>query len=191
MSKIVTKLGMVAAASAIGLAAFTTGAVSKELKLAHFVPARHHVDAKVFSPMAKELAKISGGKLTIKIFPGGALGRGPREQFKRAINRVADITFGLQGYTSKQFPRTLLAACHELRMPTPTRPTAIMAMATGVRIISRKNKTPMPIRPIAISGICAPLFFCLYPLGLMVCFVRRFTHNGSIGVVEKHQCKQA
>lgn len=109
MSKTLSKLGVVVAASAVGLAAFTTGAFTKELKLAHFVPARHHIDAKVFRPMTKELAKISGGKLTIKIFPGGALGRGPREQFKRAINRVADLTFGLQGYTSKQFPRTLLA----------------------------------------------------------------------------------
>ena len=27
-------------------------------------------------------------------------------QFKRAVDRIADITFGLQGFTSKLFPRT-------------------------------------------------------------------------------------
>jgi len=109
MSKTITRLGLAAAVASAGVMAPGAMAVAKELKFAHFVPARHHIDSKVVRPMSVELAKLSGGKLTIKIFPGGALGAGPREQFKRAINRVADITFGLQGYTSKQFPRTLLA----------------------------------------------------------------------------------
>ena len=59
-------------------------------------------------PWAKEIAKITNNDLTARIYPGGELGKGPRAQFKRAVDGVADITFGLQGYTSKQFPRTTL-----------------------------------------------------------------------------------
>lgn len=109
MSGPITRLALAGVIAAAGVITPSLSAIAKELKLATFVPARHHIDKKVFRPMSAELAKQSGGKLTIKIFPGGALGAGPREQFKRAINRVADMTFGLQGYTSQQFPRTLLA----------------------------------------------------------------------------------
>ncbi len=39
---------------------------------------------------------------------GGELGKGPKAQYKRAVDGIADVTFGLQGYTSTLFPRTLL-----------------------------------------------------------------------------------
>ena len=57
-------------------------------------------------PWSKDLAKQSGGGLTVRIYPGGALGKGPVQQFKRAVDGIADITFGLQGFTSNLFPRT-------------------------------------------------------------------------------------
>lgn len=119
MAKHIMTSTLMAAVAAGGLIASAGEVVSKELRLAHFVPARHHIHTKVFVPMAAELAKISGGKLTIKIFPGGSLGKGPREQYKRAIDRIADMTFSLQGYTSQQFPRTLLAELPNLASSPP------------------------------------------------------------------------
>lgn len=80
----------------------------QELKLAHFMSPKHPMDEHMMRPWAAEVAKLSNGSLKIRIYPGGELGKGPQEQFKRAVDGIADITFGLQGYTSKQFPRTTL-----------------------------------------------------------------------------------
>ncbi|MHA1536773.1 MAG: TRAP transporter substrate-binding protein [Alphaproteobacteria bacterium] len=105
--------GMAVAALAVGV--FVGGvpgegsiAEAKELKLAHFVSPKHPMHRFVMAPMAKDLAAATNGKLTIRIYPAGALGKGPKAQFKRAATGVADITFGLHGYTSNQFPRTLM-----------------------------------------------------------------------------------
>ncbi|MFQ5852810.1 MAG: TRAP transporter substrate-binding protein [Candidatus Binatia bacterium] len=81
---------------------------TEELKLAHFMSPKHPMDRFLMRPWAKEIAKITNNSLTVRIYPAGELGKGPRAQFKRAVDGVADITFGLQGYTSKQFPRTTL-----------------------------------------------------------------------------------
>jgi len=82
--------------------------LAQELKLAHFMSPKHPMDKSMMSPWAAEVAKLSNSSLTVRIYPGGELGKGPQEQFKRAVDGIADITFGLQGYTSKQFPRTTL-----------------------------------------------------------------------------------
>ena len=79
---------------------------AKELRLASFTPARSSQDRSVLIPWAKEVAKASGGSLTVKVFSGGALGKGPVGQFKRAVDGVADISWGLQGFTASVFPRT-------------------------------------------------------------------------------------
>ena len=81
---------------------------SKELKLAHFMPPVHTLHEKVFQPLAEELAKESGGELTLAIHPAGALGKGPVQQYKRAVEGVADITFCLHNYTPELFPRSQL-----------------------------------------------------------------------------------
>lgn len=109
MTKLFSKLALTAAVVAAGLMSLNTVASAKELKLAHFVSPKHPMHSKFMAPMAATLAKNSAGKLTIKIYPAGALGKGPREQYNRAVDGIADITFGLHGYTSPQFPRTLLS----------------------------------------------------------------------------------
>ncbi len=93
----------------IGVTMLGSGqAFTQELKLAHFMSPKHPMDVHMMSPWVAELAKLSKGSLKVRIYPGGELGKGPQEQFKRAVDGIADITFGLQGYTSKQFPRTTL-----------------------------------------------------------------------------------
>ena len=55
---------------------------AKELKLAHFMPPVHHLHRNMFVPLAKNLAAATNGKLTIKIYPSGGLGKGPVQQYK-------------------------------------------------------------------------------------------------------------
>jgi TRAP-type C4-dicarboxylate transport system substrate-binding protein len=45
----------------------------------------------------------------MKLYPAGQLGAGPVQQYKRAVEGVADITFGVSGYTPALFPKTMLA----------------------------------------------------------------------------------
>ncbi len=95
---------LAAAASAVTLISAPAGA--GEIKLAHFMSPKHPMDRFIMRPWSEEIAKMSGGSMTVRIYPGGALGKGPVAQFKRAVDGVADVTFGLPGFTSRLFPRT-------------------------------------------------------------------------------------
>ena len=91
------------------LAGRPAGVGAKELKLAHFMPTVHTLHQEVFLPLAQDLAAATDGALTIKIYPSGALGKGPVQQYKRAVTGVADITFCIQSYSATLFPRSLIA----------------------------------------------------------------------------------
>lgn len=100
----ISRLSVVACIIGAGAAQAT------ELKLAHFMSPLHPMHAAVMAPFAQEVEKASGGALKVRIYPAGELGKGPDQQFKRVVERVADITFGIQGYTATLFPRTMVAA---------------------------------------------------------------------------------
>lgn len=103
-----TRLSLTAAL-AIGLGFSAQNAVSEELIVATFVPPQHHTNTVMFKWFGEELEKRSGGTLTMKLFPAGQLGAGPVQQYKRAVEGVADITFGVSAYTPAIFPKTMLA----------------------------------------------------------------------------------
>ena len=89
-----------------GLTAAT--AIGEELSVASFLPPQHHTNAVVFKWFGDELAKRSNGTLTLKLYPGGQLGAGPVQQYKRAVEGVADIVIGVASYTPELFPNTML-----------------------------------------------------------------------------------
>lgn len=102
------RFGLIAAlVSALGMS--TQMAASEELTVATFVPPQHHTNKVMFKWFGEELAKRSDGSLTMKLFPAGQLGAGPVQQYKRAVEGVADITFGVSAYTPAIFPKTMLA----------------------------------------------------------------------------------
>lgn len=104
----ISRLGLALAfASTLGVAA--QPAIAEELSVATFVPPQHHTNTVMFKWFGEELAKRSGGELTMKLYPAGQLGAGPVQQYKRAVEGVADITFGVSAYTPALFPKTMLA----------------------------------------------------------------------------------
>ena len=103
--KMTTKFAAVAAV-AIGL---STPAIGEELKFANFTPPFHTVNASVIEKLNADLSAATGGELTVRGYHGGELGKGPVEQYVRAVQGVADITWGLPGYTSSQFRQTMIA----------------------------------------------------------------------------------
>ena len=59
-------------------------------------------------PLAEKIAEATGGETTIRVYPGGELGKGPVKQYDRVLDGVADIVYALPGYTASQFKKTLL-----------------------------------------------------------------------------------
>ena len=78
------------------------------LKFASFVPAKYVLHEPIFQKLADDIERETNGEVKIKIYPAGALGKGPVEQYQRAVRRIAEISYGLPGYTSSVFPKTLL-----------------------------------------------------------------------------------
>ncbi len=107
MTKLLTSIVLVAAI-VVGIGTVPT-ADAKELKLAHFMPTVHTLHQQVFLPLSEDLSQATEGEVTIKIYPSGALGKGPVQQYKRAVTGVADITFCIQSYSATIFPRSLIA----------------------------------------------------------------------------------
>ncbi|MWD27155.1 C4-dicarboxylate ABC transporter substrate-binding protein [Aquicoccus sp. SCR17] len=95
-----------ALAVALGTAA---PALAETLKLAHWVPPQHTLTESTVMPLKNGVEEQTDGALTIDVYPGGELGAGPLEQYVRAVQGVADITWGLPGYTSSQFPKTMIS----------------------------------------------------------------------------------
>jgi TRAP-type transport system periplasmic protein len=94
----------VVAATVIG-----TAATAEELKFANFTPPFHTINASVIEKLNTDVSAATGGDLTVRGYHGGELGAGPVEQYVRVLQGVTDMAWGLPGYTSSQFPKTMIA----------------------------------------------------------------------------------
>lgn len=96
-------------AGAVAAATLALGAQAKELKLAHFASTKYDLHNEMFVPLSESFGAATNGAVTIRVYPGGELGKGPAKQYDRVRDGIADIVYALPGYTAKQFPMTLLA----------------------------------------------------------------------------------
>ncbi len=110
----------VAAAVLAGTVVAST-AQARDLKMAFFTSPKHHVWARLMVPWGNDLKAAKVG-LNVVGFPGGQIGGKPPGAFKRVVNGIADIEFGLQGYTSTVFPRTMVVEI-PLQWGSPTEAT--------------------------------------------------------------------
>jgi TRAP-type C4-dicarboxylate transport system substrate-binding protein len=108
MGGTVVKISKIAAVMAVACTA-ALPALAQELKFANFTPPFHTINASVIEKLNSELSAATGGELTVRGYHGGELGKGPVEQYVRALQGAADITWGLPGYTSSQFGKTMIA----------------------------------------------------------------------------------
>ena len=83
------------------------GAAAKELKFANFSAPQHTITASVTDKLNEAAMAGTNGELTVRSYDGGELGSGPADQYVRVVQGVADIGWGLPGYTSSQFPKTM------------------------------------------------------------------------------------
>ncbi|MDQ0338800.1 TRAP-type C4-dicarboxylate transport system substrate-binding protein [Caldalkalibacillus uzonensis] len=73
------------------------------LKFSHFWPPQHFVQTGVFEPFVEKMSNLSGGRVSVDIYPASALGE-PGAQYDMAMTGVADIAVSVHSYTPGQFP---------------------------------------------------------------------------------------
>ncbi|WP_417211419.1 TRAP transporter substrate-binding protein [Antarctobacter sp.] len=83
-------------------------AQAQELKFANFTPPFHTINASVIEKLNADLTAATDGAVTVRGYHGGELGAGPVEQYVRAVQGVSDMVWGLPGYTSSQFQKTMI-----------------------------------------------------------------------------------
>ncbi len=83
---------------------------TRELSLAHFLPADHVLTEGMFTPLSQKLEELSGGRLTVRQFPAGALNSSASAQYSILLGGVADIALVIPAYTADVFPKTDLIA---------------------------------------------------------------------------------
>lgn len=77
-----------------------------ELSLAYFMGPKHPMNSGYFTPMGDMIEAESGGALTVRQFPGGALNQSPPKQYALLLDGVADMAFMLPSFTNQLFPKT-------------------------------------------------------------------------------------
>ena len=90
------------------LIAFTAApalAEAIELKLAHFMPTMHVQHRMAFEPFANEVAKLTDGKVKIRIYPGATLAN-PKTMVDAITTGITDIGFVLPEYIPGRFQRS-------------------------------------------------------------------------------------
>src|SRR3984893_2927279 len=99
-------IGLFWRASPLVLSGRITGAQPIELKLAYFVGDQHAMSQWLIK-WANNLEKDSGGRITVKRFPGSQ--RGPVQQHYDFVRTgQADVAWFLHGATPGRFPLTEL-----------------------------------------------------------------------------------
>ncbi|MCJ7993781.1 TRAP transporter substrate-binding protein [Rhizobium cremeum] len=137
------KLKTLTAALAATFTLAASFASAEDLKLADFQPPTHFVVDSTYKPFAATIADKTGGAVTVTLYMGGEIGPGPVEQYNRALEGVADIAFGLPGYTAANFPKTLLA---EL-------PGVITAENGTERILANLDKLSDEYKRVVLLGL--------------------------------------
>ena len=74
------------------------------LRFGSFIPAKHP-QTMVQTEWAEKMGKLTNGKVNIKMFPAGALGK-PNTQYMSLTKGVMDIAFIVPSYTPGEFPLT-------------------------------------------------------------------------------------
>lgn len=75
-----------------------------QLKMAHFMSPMHIQHRKSFVPFSKKVEELTGGRVKIKIYPGGALG-GPKQLPDAVLSGITDIAFIIPSYSTGRFIR--------------------------------------------------------------------------------------
>ncbi|HEV7368529.1 TRAP transporter substrate-binding protein [Arenibaculum sp.] len=96
------------AVALLGLSLAASPATAQtQLRMANWLPPTHPLVQDVMLPYAEKVREATDGRVTIQLV-GAPLGP-PPAHYDFAVNGVADITYGVHGYTPGRFKTTVLA----------------------------------------------------------------------------------
>jgi len=72
----------------------------------HFLSPKAPPHSKIFEPWARNLEKISNGKIKVELFPSMSMGGKPNELYKQVRDGSSDIVFTIAGYSPGVFSRS-------------------------------------------------------------------------------------
>jgi TRAP-type C4-dicarboxylate transport system substrate-binding protein len=101
------RIGLCLALAVAALLVAEGDAAAQEIKLkfSHFLPPTHNHHVNVIVPWVEEVKKRTGGKVEITVFPGASLCK-PPQQYDCVKSGIADISWGVTGWTPGRFPMT-------------------------------------------------------------------------------------
>jgi len=102
--KTILKKSITTAAASLMLTS-AVQAADVTLRFSHFWPAVSPIHKEVFQNWADAVEADSNGRIEVEIYPGSTLSK-PPAQYDAVINRIADMTATVQGYTASRFPLT-------------------------------------------------------------------------------------
>jgi len=85
---------------------FTQTYATTTLTMANWLPPSHPLVKNLMVPFSEEISKVTNGSVTVNML-NAPLGH-PAAHYDFAVNGIADITFGVQGYTPGRFKTTNL-----------------------------------------------------------------------------------
>ena len=126
-----------------------------KLKLSHFAPTAHNHHANIIVPWVEEVKKRTNGRVEITVFPGASLCK-PTQQYDCAKSGIADLAWGVTGWTPGRFPMTSV-----IELPFLVRTAAVSAESSpifGSRICNGNSMTCMSytcirLRPCTLTRI--------------------------------------
>jgi TRAP-type C4-dicarboxylate transport system substrate-binding protein len=89
-------------------AVLSSGAIAQEtvtLRLHHFLAAQSNAHKFWLAPWAEKIAKDSGGKIKVDVYPSMQLGGRPPQLFDQSKDGIVDVVWTLAGNTPGRFPR--------------------------------------------------------------------------------------
>lgn len=90
--------------SSLALAvALALPAKAEQLRFSSFEPPVAFLTKNVFPEWGRRVEEATNGEVTVKMFPGGTLGRSPAQQLKLVEDGVADVAFIVPGYNPGVF----------------------------------------------------------------------------------------
>ena len=103
MNKIIATIIGLSAASMLMI---SVASAKTTLRLSNWIPPKHPIAADMIFPWAKKVEKASNGRIKVNILKK-ALGK-PPAAFDLAKDGIADISWGVHGYTPGRFAVTQL-----------------------------------------------------------------------------------
>ncbi|RVT50944.1 TRAP transporter substrate-binding protein [Rubrivivax albus] len=89
---------------ALTLGLLSSVASATELRFSSFEPPVAFLTKNVFPEWGRRVAEATNNEVTVKMFPGGTLGRSPAQQLQLVADGVADVAFIVAGYNPGVFP---------------------------------------------------------------------------------------